>query len=162
MRLQLNHLLFAIVFTLVSLTVRADQPNPKIDRVMYSENKKVKVFAKIDGRTYAVKNNKRLWTIRRYIKYGYVSDTGEYFVGMYAGGSLLPTDATDDLVLMTLYRYGKPIREVKLKDIIEKKSQLIKTVSHLYWGDAIGFTKPNIFQVKRVDGKIFSFDLTSF
>jgi len=91
-----------------------------------------------------------------------VSDTGEYFVGMYAGGSLLPTDATDDLVLMTLYRYGKPIREVKLKDIIEKKSQLIKTVSHLYWGDAIGFTKPNIFQVKRVDGKIFSFDLTSF
>jgi len=49
MRLQLNHLLFAIVFTLVSLTVRADQPNPKIDRVMYSENKKVKVFAKIDG-----------------------------------------------------------------------------------------------------------------
>jgi hypothetical protein len=150
------------MFALSSSRVAADAFNPMVDTITYSKNGKIKVFSNTNEKTYAVRNKTRLWAIERYVKFGCVSDDGKYFVAIYGGGNLVPFDADDQLILLTFYRDGERIREIKLKDIIEDRSQLVETTSHLYWGDPVGFAKSNKFRVRRVDGKIFSFDLPSY
>lgn len=140
----------------------ADTFNAMTNTTTYSKNRQIKVFSKTDEITYAVKRKKLLWTIGRYVKFGYVSNDGKYFVAVYGGGNLVPIDASDELILLTFYRNGELIKEIKFNEIIDDRSQLVATASHLYWGNPIGFVKPNKFQVKRIDGKTFSFDLSSY
>lgn len=163
--MRLRKLILLAVAGLITLspgTGAADSFNPMVDTVTYSKSGKIKVYSKTDERTYAVRKKTVLWTIGRYVKYGYVNDDGKYFVAVYGGGNLVPTDAGDELVLLTFYRDGTVIKEVKLSEIIDDKSQLVATTSHSYWGDPVGFGKSHTFKVRRSDGKIISFDLSSY
>lgn len=163
--MRLRKLISLAVVGLITLcpgTGVADSSNPMVNTIIYSKNGKIKVYSKTDERTYAVRKKTVLWTIGRYVKYGYVSDDGRYFVAVYGGGNLVPTDAGDELVLLTFYRAGTVIKKVKLSEIIDDKSQLVGTTSHSYWGDPVGFGKSHNFKVKRIDGKIISFDLSSY
>ncbi len=159
---KLKYAVFAAMLALSSGTVCADTPNPMVNTITYSKNKKIKVFSKTSNRTYAVRNNIRLWQIERYVKFGYVSNDGKYFVALYGGGNLVPFDADSQLVLLTFFRDGEEVKKIMLQDIIKDRSQFVETTSHLYWGDPIGFTTSNKFRVRRVDGKVFSFDLPSY
>lgn len=140
----------------------ADAPNLKTNSVTYSENKQIKVISQTTGRTFAVnKENKKLWEINTYVKYSYVSNDGEYFAALYGGGNLIPIEYDGNLVLVTLFRNGKSIREIKIGDVISNKAQMELTSSHYYWGDAMGFVGSKRFDIKRADGRIFSFALTA-
>jgi hypothetical protein len=152
-------------FLLISLlcfaigTVHADAFNVKVNTVIFSSSHQVKVYSKTSGKTCAVRKYKRLWCMNEYVKFGYVSDDGKYFVAVFGGGNLVPRDPPNNLILLTFYRNGNPIKEIKLSEIIQDTSRLMRTESHSYWGDPIGFTKQHTFEVKRFDGKVLSFDL---
>ncbi|HEY0061043.1 MAG TPA: hypothetical protein VGC21_02915 [Telluria sp.] len=147
---------------LASAAAVADTPTAQVDTAFYSANKAVKVVSTRQGRTYAVKGKKVLWTLREYVRYGYVSDDGRYFVEVYGGGNLIPRHPANDIVLLSFYRDGKPIKEVTLPDIVSSTSLLVPTQSHLYWGDPLGFVQAHTFALKRVDGKLFHFDLSAY
>lgn len=154
-----KYLIFAALWICAELAF-ADAPNFKVDTVTYSANKKIKVVSKTNDRTIALNSaNKMLWKISKYVKFAYVSDDGQYFAAMYGGGNLIPVDYDEGLILITLFRNGKVIKEIKLNEIISSKTQLEATSSHYYWGDALGFVDSTKFEIKRRDGKVFSYEL---
>ena len=156
---KLRHLVIIAILIWSHSAAFADTFNPRVNTITRSKNGKIKVFSKVNEKTYAASNGQVLWTIEKYVKFGYVSDDGRYFVALYGGGNLIPLDASSDLVLLKLYCDGKLFREVRLSEIIDDMSQLIATASHFYWGDAIGFVESNKFVVRRTDGKVFVLDI---
>jgi hypothetical protein len=152
--------LMCVVLSVCATLACADAPNFKVDTVTYSANKKIKVVSKTTGKTIALNQaNKMLWQINRYVKFSYVSNDGQYLAAMYGGGNLIPVDFDEGLILVTLFRSGKVIKEIKLGDVISSKTQLELTSSHYYWGDALGFTDSSKFEIKRRDGKVISYEL---
>ncbi|SHG36469.1 hypothetical protein [Massilia sp. CF038] len=154
--------LLLLVLSLSHGAVLADAFRGQRNAPVYSADKTVKVVAASSGGSRAIKRGKVLWSIKEQVRYGYVSDDGHYFAALYDGANLIPQNPPNDLVLARFFRDGRQIKAVQLPEVIQSKSQLELTASHAYWGDALGFTAPATFTLRRVDRKLFHFDLRRY
>jgi hypothetical protein len=75
--------------------------------------------------------------------------------------NLLPTDFTDDLVLLTFWSEGRKFRDVRVRDFLSDHHKLEHTVSHYHWGIVDGIDTEGRLKVERADGKIFLFDVST-
>jgi len=69
--------------------------------------------------------------------------------------NLLPTDFSDDLVLLTFWREGTKFRDVRVRDFAPDHRILERMVSHYHWGTVHGIDAKGQLKVERADGKIF-------
>ncbi len=91
----------------------------------------------------------------------FVANDGKHLVTEYDGLNLIPTDFADDLVLLTFWREGKKVREVRVKDFIPDRRILERTESHYEWGRVDSVDAQGHLKVERADGKTFLFDVTT-
>lgn len=149
-----------LVLAFTAPGVYADAQSLKVDVVTYSENKEIRVVSNVRGKTTVLnRSSKTLWQIKKYVRYAYVSNDGQYLAAMYGGGNLVPFNYDPDLILVALYRNGRLIKEIKIKDVVSSRSEMEVTTSHFDWGDAVGFVDLNNFELKRRDGKVFRYNL---
>ena len=103
---------------------------------------------------------KVLWKIPEGSRLVFISADGHHLALGYSGLNLIELDADNSLELIGFWEDGRKIASVPLSQIVPDRSILRRTVSHYEWGqfqDVIG----NKIIIKRVDGKLFSFDLTT-
>jgi hypothetical protein len=62
-----------------------------------------------------VKQHKVLWSFPDWHPSLFVADDGKHLVTQYDGSNLLPTDFSDDLVLLTFWREGRKFRDVRVR-----------------------------------------------
>src|SRR5262245_7895666 len=116
---------------------------------------------KAGTRVEDVKRQKVLWSLPGWHRSLFVADDGQYLVTQYDGLNLLPSDFSDDLVLLTFWREGTKFRDVRVKDFIPDHRILKRTVSHYLWGTVHGIDAQGRLKVERADGKIFFFDVST-
>jgi hypothetical protein len=75
--------------------------------------------------------------------------------------NLIPTDFTDDLVLLTFWREGRKLRDVKVREFVPDHQLPKHTASHYYWGKVYGIDAQGRLRVEHVDGMIFLFDVST-
>jgi hypothetical protein len=108
-----------------------------------------------------VKRHKVLWRLPGWYRRVFVADDGKHLVTGYDGLNLIPRDFSDDLVLVTFWREGRKIKEVRLRELFPDHRVLQATISHYAWGTIDGIDAQGRLKVRRVDGRIFYFDVSS-
>ena len=73
------------------------------------------------------------WKITECGLNAYISNNGEFCV-LDFHGELVPTNVYKNYVLFKVYKNGKEHGKILLSDLVQKKRNLQKTVSHNYWG----------------------------
>lgn len=158
------HLILFVSAIFATSAVHADTPlrPPAIHKVS-SHNHAFTVISSPEKGTWVLNNatNQKLWSMTDWYRWIFVSNDGDYLVTGYNGLNLIPSSYTDDLVLFTFWKRGKEIRKVTLKEIVPDKSILLRTASHYLWGTIIGINDKNELLVKRIDEKIFLFDVST-
>jgi hypothetical protein len=91
----------------------------------------------------------------------FVADDGKHLVTQYDGLILIPTDFTDDLVLLTFRRERRKVRDIRIRGFFPDHRILEHTVSHDHWGIVHGIDAQGRLKVERADGKIISFDVST-
>ena len=88
----------------------------------------------------------------------YISNNGEFCV-LDFHGELVPTNVYKNYVLFKVYKNGKEHGRILLSDLVYKKRNLQKTVSHNYWGKIKSFEDNGIL-FETVEGEKW-FDFSS-
>jgi hypothetical protein len=101
------------------------------------------------------------WSVPGWHRSLFVADDGKHLVTQYDGLNLIPTDFTDDLVLLTFRREGRKIRDIRIRGFFPDHRILEHTVSHDHWGIVHGIDAQGRLKVERADGKIISFDVST-
>ncbi|SRR5260370_22554838 len=143
---------------------RGDTPLPPPSKVTaMSPNSAIRAVSdpKAGTRVEDVKQDRVLWRLPEWHRRFFVADDGKHLVTEYDGLNLIPTDFTDDLVLLTFWREGRKIREVRVRDLFPDHSILLRTASHFAWGHVEGIDPEGRLRLQRVDGKTFLFDVTT-
>jgi hypothetical protein len=156
--------LVAVAILMAVCAARADTPLPPPTKVtVMSPSGRIRVISdpKAGTRAEDVKRRKVLWSLPGWHRSLFVSDDGKHLVTQYDGLNLLPTDFTDDLVLLTFWREGRKVRDVHVRDFLPDRQMLARTVSHYHWGIVHGIDAQGRLKVERADGEIFLFDLST-
>ena len=157
----------ALVMLAVTTAVcagRADTPLPPPAVVSaMSPNGHMRVISdpRAGTRVEDVKRNKVLWSIPGWHRSLFIADDGNHLVTQYDGLNLVPVDFNDDLVLLTFWRDGKKIRDVRIRDFVPDHHLLEPTASHYNWGTVEGIDGRGLLKVKRADGKVFLFNVST-
>jgi hypothetical protein len=114
---------------------------------------------KAGTRVEDVKGHKVLWSLPDWHRSLFVADDGKHLVTQYDGLNLIPTNFTDDLVLLTFWSEGKKVRDITVRDFVPNYHILQHTASHYHWGIVHGIDPEGRLKVERADGKIFLFDV---
>ena len=157
-------LVATITATTAFQIVKGDMPLPPPSKVtVTSRNGHIRAISdpKAGTRVEDLKQHKILWRLPDWYRSMFVDDDGKHLVTQYDGLNLIPTDYTDDLVLLTFWREGKKVREVRVKDFIPNRRILERTMSHYEWGWIDSIDSQGHLKVKRADGKTFLFDVTT-
>jgi hypothetical protein len=156
--------LVAVAILIAVCATRADTPLPPPTTVSaMSPSGHIRAISdpKAGTRVEDVTQHKVLWSVPGWHRSLFVADDGKHLVTQYDGLNLIPTDFTDDLVLLTFWREGKKFREVTVKDFVPDHHVLEHTASHYYWGKVDGIDAQGRLKVERADGKIFFFDVST-
>jgi hypothetical protein len=143
---------------------RADTPLPPPTQVIVtSPSGRIRAISdpKTGTRVEDIKRHKPLWSRPGWHRSLFVADDGKHLVTQYDGLNLLPTDFTDDLVLLTFWREERKLRHVRVRAFVPDHQILKPTASHYYWGNVDGIDRQDRFKVERADGKIFFFDVST-
>ena len=100
------------------------------------------------------RKKRKIYSIPGWHRDPYLSENGEYFAAGYSGLSLVPLDVNENTIILTIWKRGEKITEVKLGQLLTSMASLQKTVSHYYWGETIGFDKDGSFAIKTVEGNV--------
>jgi hypothetical protein len=153
----------ALIVALVSVAT-GDTPLPPLSKVtVNSPSGRIRAISDPKAGTCVEDTtlHKVLWSLPDWHRSLFVSDDGKHLVTQYDGLNLIPTDFTDDLVLLTFWREGRKRRDVKVRDFVPDRHILKHTASHYHWGRVHGIDAQGHLKVERADGKIFFFDLTT-
>ena len=101
------------------------------------------------------------WSLPDWHRNLFVSYDGKHLVTQDDGLDLIPTDFADDLVLLTFWRDARKLRDVRVRDFVPVRQIPQYTVSHYYWGAVDGSDTQGRLKIKRADGRIFLFDVTT-
>ena len=154
----------AVAITIAVCAARADTPLSPPARVSaVSPSGRIRAVSdpKAGTRVEDVKQHKVLWSLAGWHRSLFVADDGEHLVTQYNGLNLLPTDFSDDLILLTFWREGRKFRDVRVRDFLPDHRMLARTVSHYHWGNVHEIDAQGRLKVERADGKIFLFDVTT-
>lgn len=97
------------------------------------------------------------WTIPGWHRWLFVSDDETSVVVGYDGMNLVPVDVTLEEPVFFFYSSGKLVRVVTLGDLYKRKSQLVRTVSHLAWAQSARINGHNQLVVELMDGRKMAF-----
>lgn len=157
--------LILIAITLaVCAPARADTPLPPPRKhIVKSADGAVRAVSDPQAGTQieAVPGGRILWHLPGWYRSLFVANDGKHLVTGYDGLNLIPTQPSDNLVLITFWREGRKIKEVTLKEIVPDRRILKRTVSHYLWGHIEGIDAKGRLRVKRADDTIFYFDVAS-
>jgi hypothetical protein len=156
--------LVAVAILIAVCAARGDTPLPPPATVSaMSPSGRIRAISDPNAGTRVedVKRHKVLWSLPGWHRRLFVADDGKHLVTQYDGLNLLPTDFSDDLVLLTFWREGRKFRDVRVRDFLPDHHILEHTVSHYYWGTVHGIDAQGRLKVERADGKIFFFDVST-
>jgi hypothetical protein len=166
-RLAFNRRKAAIMVFLTALSAfpaGADQP-PAAPADFLVESRDGRYSALLDAEQRRVTvlerrnwESSELWTIQGWSPVAAISDIGPTLAIGHPGNNLLPLDADEDTVIVSLYRDGALIREVKLGEILPMAS-LRRTISHEEWGTHVGFDPEGRYVVETEDKRLLAFGL---
>lgn len=163
----LAHVSFCVIgfflSSLLSDDAYADTPQEPPHRITCaSQNQQYQIISDpLLGTEILDKNNKLLWKMSGWFRAPFISNDGEYCVTKYDGPNLIPQDYSNDMVMLTFWKHGKVLRNVRLKEIIPDKRILKETVSHYYWGYGVDIDEHGKFIVQTADEKRLFFDTRS-
>jgi hypothetical protein len=156
--------LVTVAITIAVCAARADTPLPPPAKVTaMSPSGRIRAISapKAGTRVEDVKQHKVLWSLPGWHRSLFVADDGKHLVTQYDGLNLLPTDFSDDLVLLTFWREGRKLRDIRVRDFVPDHRLLEHTASHYYWGKVDGIDAQGQLKVERADGKVFLFDVST-
>jgi hypothetical protein len=156
--------LVVVAVSIAACTARADAPLPPPGKVsVMSRSGRIRAISdpKAGTRVEDVKQHKVLWSLPGWHRSLFVADDGKHLVTQYEGLNLIPTDFTDDLVLLTFWREGRKLRDFRVRDFVPDHHPLKHTASHCYWGKVYGIDSQGRLRVERADGMIFLFDVST-
>jgi hypothetical protein len=100
----------------------------------------------------------QIWEMRGWFRVAALADDGRHFVTGWDGMNLLPKNADARFVMISFWRDGKPLRDVRLGELIHDLKSLQRTVSHLRWGDYGGIGPDGRYRVTTVEKRTLEFD----
>jgi len=153
-----------VALSIAFCAAKADTPLPLPAEVsVMSRSGRIRAISdpKTGTQVEDIKRHKVLWSLPDWHRSLFVADDGKHLVAQNNGLNLIPTDFTDDLVLLTFWREGKKLRDVTIRGFVPEHNMLGHTASHYYWGTVHGIDAQGRLKVKRVDGKIFFFDVST-
>lgn len=159
MKLQCVYLLFVVSCTCQFACADSPLASPK----KYTEcSSSRKICATSDPKKnithVSAIDSKNLWSIPGWHRWLIVADDGESAAVGFDGLNLVPVDITLQEPVLFIYNQGRLVRSVKLGDLYQSKSQLIRSSSHLYWVRSIVFNKSNKLVVNLANMKEIVFD----
>jgi len=97
-----------------------------------------------------------LWTVQGWSPVAAIGDVGPTLALGHPGNNLLPLDANENTVIVSLYQGGSLVREVKLGEILPT-ARLRRTISHVEWGTHVGFNTQGRYVVETEDKRLLAF-----
>jgi hypothetical protein len=158
------HARVLVAITMAAAVARGDMPLPPPSKVtVTSPNGGIRAVSdpKAGTRVEDAKLDKVLWSLIDWHRSLFVADDGKHLVTEYDGLNLIPTDFTDDLVLLTFWREGKKIREITVRDLFPDHRGLVRTASHYAWRLQVELDARGLLHVVLLDGKTLLFDVTT-
>ncbi len=156
-------LLVAAVTVLVG-SARGDMPLPRSSKITaVSPNGVIRAVSDPNSGTRVedVKQGKVVWRLPDWHRSMRVANDGEHLVTESDGMNLIPPDFTNDFVLLTFWRDGKKIREIKVRDLFPDHRGLVRTVSPYAWRQHMELDARGLLHVSLLDGKTLLFDVTT-
>ena len=156
-----KYLASCFLLCLVGANVHADSPLPSPEVLTVCSL--TKQFCAVSDPTsntthvYSQFSQKTLWSIPGWHRWLFVSNDGASVVVGYEGMNLVAEDVELTQPVLFFYFRGELVRTVTLRDLYQRKSQLLHTVSHYAWVNSIGYNKANQLVVELVDGKRLAF-----
>ena len=155
-------IVIALCMCFGSALADAPLPPPDVYRELSPSGKFAVVSDPNSGTTIIESaSGKQLWEVPGWHRSLFLSDDGEHLAIGYGGLNLLPLDAPDSLEMISFWSWGRKIRSVPLRAIVPDRSILQRTVSHYAWGNIGGIDNENRLIVKRIDGKVFRFNMST-
>lgn len=135
---------------------------------IYSPNKRFYAFADIDKKITTIYEviwqgnigrRKKFWAMDGCFEMLGLLNDGEHLVVGYQGASMIPIDYKKDQVMLSFFKSGKLINQVRLNQLITNFSKLQRTDSGYYWGRYLGLNSAGYYVVEFVEGKKILFDV---
>jgi hypothetical protein len=104
---------------------------------------------------------REIWRMPGWDEFGSLSDDGDYLVRWNPHSDLIDLDYKPDLTILAFYKRGTLIRKVPLSELVRDFRSLQRTVSHYVWGRYLGFSTLHRYDVRTVEGRLISYDVTS-
>lgn len=144
-------------------------PTPPGDRTVYSLDRRFLLFSDYKQKRTILyrlgKQGKRTksWETPGWFDNTALSNDGEHFVVVHAGGGLLNLDYKPDELLFSFHRRDETLGEVRLNQLYRdpRPESLERTVSHYAWSRVHGFDTNNHYVVTTIDGREFVFDVAT-
>ncbi len=153
---------------LLSKEALADSPLPTPTvRTVWSMDKKFCAVMNPDKKIITVyrvsKDGKKtaLWAMYGWFRVAGLSNNGKHLVAGHGGMNLLPLNHKKDEVMLYFFNEGELINYVTLDQLIKDQSNLQRTVSHLHWGNYLGFDEEGRYIVETVENHKIAFDVTT-
>jgi len=144
---------------------RGDQPPAAPSSfTVTSRSRRHSAFLDFPARQVAVFESRkgarsRLWSIPGWSPVAAIADVGPTLALGHPGNNLLPLDVNENTVIISLYRDGSLVREVRLAEILPI-ARLRRTISHVEWGTHVGFDANGRYVVETEDKRILAFGTT--
>lgn len=155
-------LLLLLALTCLVFSARADTPlPPPTTHSVTSSNGRFEARFTVSPELTSIfdtSTSKLLWSMSGFYRHAFLADDGRHLVTSYDGYNLIPVDAKPDLVLLEFFDGPKSIKRITLGDIIRDTPHLHRTISHLRWGNSIGFDADGRFCVETAEGRLLKFD----
>jgi hypothetical protein len=100
------------------------------------------------------------WSMKGDFRQGWITDDGEYFVGA-EHLDLLPPNFSRGLTILSLFKHGSLIAEVRLNQLITDFSRLEKEGSLYRWCKYIGLNECGFLALETTESKKFLLDVTT-
>jgi hypothetical protein len=101
------------------------------------------------------------WSMEGDFRQGWITDDGEYFVGCSEYLSFLPLNFNRDLTILSFFKHGSLIAQVRLDQLITDFSRIEKRGSQYRWCKYIGLNECGFVALKTTEDKKILLDVTT-
>lgn len=142
---------------------------PKIKQV-WSRNKEFVADVNFDVKTTKISRVKwqgnigrstLVWSMEGAFSAAWLADDGDHLVVGYEGGNLVPPNYDKDQVMLSFFRRGKIINQVRLSQLIADFSGLEKAGPNYRWVRYSGLNTCGHLVLETVEGRELLFDITT-
>ena len=84
----------------------------------------------------------------------HLSTDGRYFVSGFDGLNLVPLNVSRDQVMISIYRNGKLIHDIRLKQLYNSLGSMPRTSSHFQWGWINSVTN-ELIHLRTEEGNVY-------